>query len=405
MLRAAISLLAAIMLIATCHAVELQESVSVSAMHVTLIPGSSRVLVQEARQIDYAASEQSVAFAYGQARIAVDSVRISPPNGVTVEATHRPAGRDDCVIWDLAGRPVSPSPTRISYELEGLDWKLLYRLDFNPASTTGHSGTATVSAAIEVCNQSGLDLRATSLSLALNGAPDEGCSLRVAGGLRDLPTGWTKQWPVVTADGDSSIATDLAAHVQYVYAPQSYSSKVQRLLVLSESEQAPLPVPLLSLPEGPVDIYLHVTDQPGSVPDAIAIWRTTAARSGVPGGSQDSLTFELGPEPAIAVEDTTVALRKENVTFDARGQVAGMDVVEQHQMTVTNRADHDAELALYQEVLSKWKLDLTSPTPDGENAETDQRDRSQIRLWSGTLLRGETVTIEFTLTRPLGVGQ
>jgi len=141
------------------------------------------------------------------------------------------------------------------------------------------------------------------------------------------------------------------------------------------------------------------------VPDAIAIWRTTAARSGVPGGSQDSLTFELGPEPAIAVEDTTVALRKENVTFDARGQVAGMDVVEQHQMTVTNRADHDAELALYQEVLSKWKLDLTSPTPDGENAETDQRDRSQIRLWSGTLLRGETVTIEFTLTRPLGVGQ
>jgi len=214
MLRAAISLLAAIMLIATCHAVELQESVSVSAMHVTLIPGSSRVLVQEARQIDYAASEQSVAFAYGQARIAVDSVRISPPNGVTVEATHRPAGRDDCVIWDLAGRPVSPSPTRISYELEGLDWKLLYRLDFNPASTTGHSGTATVSAAIEVCNQSGLDLRATSLSLALNGAPDEGCSLRVAGGLRDLPTGWTKQWPVVTTDGASSIATDLAAHVQ-----------------------------------------------------------------------------------------------------------------------------------------------------------------------------------------------
>jgi hypothetical protein len=175
--------------------------------------------------------------------------------------------------------------------------------------------------------------------------------------------------------------------------------------VMTESQDSVRGLWLMGLPEGPMEVFLDAAaERSDLIPTATCAWRSlTDPRLDEIVGRHRAI--DLGPEPAISVDDRAMERRKQNTTFDSQGRVAGMDVIEKRLITVTNRVGRDVTLSLCHELLSKWNLQVTEPIPDLLREPADAREPTQAILWEGSLPRDETVVVHYTLTRPQGGDQ
>jgi len=363
-------------------------------MAITLTPGSSRALVRDIRGIDYSRQVKSVVFSYGQAKIIADSIQITPPLGLTVARTYRPAGKDNCLVWELKGDAQSPGPTVISYELEGLTWQPLYRLTYEQDREAPDRGGIKLQAEIAITNDSGLDLESASLLLALGGGEDTR-ELRVRDEGLDLPAGWSKQWPLVTAAGSACIYEAVPVHLRHVYDPRVYGKAVQKLLMIPAEPGSSQRLHLLSLPEGPMEVFFSGPgEMSDEVPAVVTKWRAQVGLEDA-AGTEAYMLLDVGAEADIVVEHSVLASRNDKLALDKLGRVSGMDIIEQHRLTVTNHTGADVAMAVYQELLGTWEIKpKPAAAPIGEDGKP--------LLWSGALAAGETQTLEFILIKHQG---
>ncbi len=394
MLRVAACALCGLALCVGSFAVELQQAACRTGMEITLTSGSPRALVRDIRGIDYSRQVKSVVFSYGQAKIIADSIQIAPPLGLTVARTYRPAGKDNCLVWELKGDAQGPGPTVISYELEGLKWQPLYRLTYEQDRSVPDRGGINLQAEIAITNDSGLDLESASLLLALGGGEDTR-ELRVRDQGLDLPTGWSKQWPLVTAAGSAYIYEAVPVHLRHVYDPRVYGKAVQKLLLIPAEPGSSQRLHLLSLPEGPMEVFFSGSgEMSDEVPAVVTTWRAQVGLEDA-AGTEAYMLLDVGAEADIVVAHSVLASRKDKLALDKLGRVSGMDIIEQHRLSVTNHTGADVEMAVYQELLGTWEI---KPKPAAVPVGAD----GQPLLWSGALAAGETQTLEFILIKHQG---
>ncbi len=375
---------------------EIQQTVARTAMEIALTPGSTRALVKDIRQVDYGRELSTVAFSYGQAKVSADSVQIVPPNGLSVKRSYRPAGKDNTLVWELEGRPQDNAPTVISYELDGIKWQPLYVLTYQQDAETPGRGSVSLQAEIEITNESGLEVESASFTVALVGSGENTSRLQVRGTALDLPPGWTKRWALVTATGSQYIQQNLLAQVRHVYDPSIYAQEVHRLVMI-EADPGSLPgLYLLSLPEGPLDIFLAGTGEAcDDLPAVVTTWRPRTEWKKV-GGPLDCVLVDAGADPGISVVDTVMALRKEKLAVDKVGRISGMDIVEEHKLTLMNNSPRDVTMAVYQRLLSNWEI---RPKPPAVKPPGDKKDAP---IWVGPLSATGTATLEFTIIKHQG---
>ncbi len=394
MLRATVCALCGLALCVGSFAVELQQAAGRAGMDITLTPGSSRALVRDLRGIDYSGQVKSVVLSYGEAKIVADSIQIAPPPGLTVARSYRPAGKDNCLVWELQGTAQSPGPTVISYGLEGLKWRPLYRLTYEQNRKVPDRGSINLQAEIAITNDSGLDLEAASFLLALGGGEDSR-ELRVRDEGLDLPAGWSKQWPLVTAAGSAYIYEAQPVHLRHVYDPRVYGKAVHKLLMIPAEPGSSQRLHLLSLPEAPMELFFPGPGETSNrVPAVVTKWRAQVGQEDA-AGTEAYMLLDVGVEPDIVVEHSVLASRKDRLALDKLGRVSGMDIIEQHRLTVTNHTGADVEMAVYQELLSTWEIKPKPPA--APIAEEDEP-----LLWSGPLAAGETRSLEFILIKHQG---
>jgi len=394
MLRAAMCALCGLVLAVSSFAVELQQTAWRTQMEITLTPGSARALVRELRAIDYSGQVKSVVFSYGQAKIAAESLQIRPPAGLTVTRSYRPADKDNCLVWELQGEAPNPGPTVISYELEGLKWQPRYRLGYQQDGEVPDRGSVNLQAEIAITNDSGLDLEAASLLVAL-GDGEDSRQLRARDEGLELPAGWSKQWPLVTAAGSANIYEVQPVYLRHVYDPRAHGNTVRKLLMIPGEPGSAERLHLLSLPAGPMEVFLLGPEQTvAGVPEVVTEWHAQIGLADA-AGTENYIVLDAGAETDIIVEHTILAVRKDRLALDKLGRVSGMDLIEEHRLTVTNYSGADVAMAVYQEFLTSWELKPKPPAVGIEEAE-------EPLLWSGPLAAGETQTLEFTLIKHQG---
>lgn len=402
----AVAVSGCIMLLFTTAAAELLQTVPHTGMQLVLLPGSARGEVLESCDIAYRRGRNAVSICYAGAKVAADSISLQPPDGVSVLRVDRPAGKPDTIVWEVDGGAQTRRQTAIRYTLDGLKWRLLYRMDYSPSAGDPARGTVALSAELELTNESGMDLEGCALSLDI-GSRDDGQALLVGGDTIDLPAGWTKCWtvglpdrPSCAADRAPAILQGLDAGVTYAYDPLRFGGAVHRLVQLAPPTQENVLLAALALPEGPLKLHLPGDEFAGELPVVTATWHPTP-------GTGDALTgpwveVDTGPETSIVVDDTLTALRRDKLNFDKTGRVAGFDIIENHRLRLVNYTGSPVTFAAFQEVASKWVLSGLAP-PLGEAAPADRGTAKPV--WSGTLQPGVETAVEFALTKHQGTNK
>ena len=388
-----------ILLLITTAAAELLQTIPTTGMQLVLLPGSTRGDVVQTCDIAYRRGCNLVNLCYSGAKVAPDSIALQPPDGLSVLRVDRPAGRADTVVWQVDGGAQTRQPTVIRYTLDGLKWRLLYRMDYSPAAGNPARGAVALSAELELTNESGMDLEGCALSLDM-GSRDDGQALLVGTDAIDLPAGWTKCWAVRTRDGASCILDGLEATVAYVYDPLRFKGAVQRLLQIAAPADEAALLAALALPEGALELYLPGDDFAAELPAATSTWRPTPAAGDARKGPW--VEIDTGPESSVMVKDTLAEFRRDKFALDKTGRVSGFDIVENHQLRFTNYTATPVAFTAFQEVATKWVLSGLTPAL-GESIPPDRGTAKPV--WSGTLQPGVETLVEFTITKHQGTNK
>lgn len=388
-----------ILLLITTAAAELLQTIPTTGMQLVLLPGSTRGDVVQTCDIAYRRGCNLVNLCYLGAKVTPDSIALQPPDGLSVLRVDRPAGRADTIVWQVDGGAQTRQPTVIRYTLDGLKWRLLYRMDYAPTTGDPARGIVALSAELELTNESGMDLEGCALSLDI-GSRDDGQALLVGGDTIDLPAGWTKCWAVRTRDGASCILDGLEASIAYVYDPLRFKGAVQRLLQIAAPADEAALLAALALPEGALELYLPGDDFAAELPAATSTWRPTPAAGDARKGPW--VEIDTGPESSVMVIDTLAEFRRDKFALDKTGRVSGFDIVENHQLRFTNYTATPVAFTAYQEVATKWALSGLAPAL-GESIPPDRGTAKPV--WSGTLQPGLETLVEFTITKHQGTNK
>lgn len=388
-----------ILLLITTAAAELLQTIPTTGMQLVLLPGSTRGDVVQTCDIAYRRGGNLVNLCYSGAKVAPDSIALQPPDGLSVLRVDRPAGRADTIVWQVDGGAQTRQPTVIRYTLDGLKWRLLYRMDYAPSAGNPARGAVALSAELELTNESGMDLEGCALSLDM-GSRDDGQALLVGTDAIDLPAGWTKCWAVRTRDGAPCILDGLEATVAYVYDPLRFKGAVQRLLQIAAPADEAALLAALALPEGALELYLPGDDFAAELPAATSTWRPTPAAGDARKGPW--VEIDTGPESSVMVKDTLAEFRRDKFALDKTGRVSGFDIVENHHLRFTNYTSTPVAFTAYQEVATKWALSGLTPAL-GESVPHDRGTAKPV--WSGTLQPGVETLVEFTITKHQGTNK
>ncbi len=395
----AIAVSGCILLLITTGAAELLQTIPTTGMQLVLLPNSTRGDVVQTCDIAYGRGRNLVNLCYSGAKVAPDSIALQPPDGVSVIRADRPAGRADTIVWQVDGGAQTRRPTVIRYTLDGLKWRLIYRMDYSPSAGDPARGTVALSAELELTNESGMDLEGCALSLDI-GARDDARALLVGGETIDLPAGWTRSWIVRTADADPCILDGLEAAIAYVYDPLRFKSAVQRLLQIAPPADGAALLAALALPEGALELYLPGSDFAGELPAATSTWRPTPGAADAAKGPW--VEIDTGPESSILVSDTLAEFRRDKFALDKTGRVSGFDIIENHRLRFTNYTAAPVAFSAYQEVATKWALSGLTPAL-GESVPPDRGTAKPV--WSGTLQPGVETLVRFTVTKHQGTNK
>jgi hypothetical protein len=388
-----------ILLLITTGAAELLQTIPTTGMELVLLPNSTRGDVVQTCDIAYGRGRNLVNLCYSGAKVAPDSIALQPPDGVSVIRADRPAGRADTIVWQVDGGAQTRRPTVIRYTLDGLKWRLIYRMDYSPSAGDPARGTVALSAELELTNESGMDLEGCALSLDM-GSRDDGQALLVGGDTIDLPAGWTKCWAVRTRGGDPCILDGLEATVAYVYDPLRFKGAVQRLLQIAAPADEAALLAALALPEGALELYLPGDDFATELPAATSTWRPTPGAADAAKGPW--VEIDTGPESSILVNDTLAEFRRDKFALDKTGRVSGSDIIENHHLRFTNYTATPVAFTAYQEVATKWALSGLTPAL-GESVPPDRGTAKPV--WSGTLQPGVETLVRFTVTKHQGTNK
>lgn len=387
-------------------AAELEATVPSGELEVLLRPGSSRALVRDIRSIEYSSEEQSVIFSYGAAKVVEETIRLLPPEGLTVARAFRPAGKTHCLVWKLEGDARPGAPTVLSYEVEDLKWRTCYRLKYEPDAKTANCGRSSIEADIEITNETGLDLMRAGFALRLD-ERDALSDLCVRGREVNLAMGWTRRWRLERRDGSGYVVANIPTDVWHVFDPRVYANDVHKLLLLTASPGSLERLWLQNLPEGELEVFLPGSgDAPSELPDVVTKWYAQEGLADLGGvEAKCRLQLDVGVEPAVRVEPTMLSVTKERVNFDRLGRVCGMDIVERHRLGLLNRTGEDVNIAMFQELLPKWELKVTQPEVAARSQADDEAEEKNAPLWSGVLGARMGGSVEFTLTKHQGTNE
>ncbi len=387
----------------TAVAAELQATVPSGELEVLLRPGSSRALVRDIRSIEYSSEEKSVVFSYGAAKVVEETIRLLPPEGLTVARAFRPAGKTHCLVWKLEGQARPGAPTVLSYEVEGLKWRTCYRLKYEPDPQTANCGRSSIEADIEITNETGLDLMKAGFALRLD-ERDALADLCVRGKEVNLAMGWTRRWRLERRGEPEYVVADIPTHVWHIYDPRVYAKDVHKLLLLMAPPGSPQRLWLEGLPGGELEVFLAgAGDVPSTLPDVVTSWRAQEGPADLGGVEAKCwLQLDAGVERAVRVEPTMLSVTKEKVNFDRLGRVCGMDIVERHRLEIFNRTAEDLNMAVFQELLPKWELEVTQPEAARSQADDEAEEKKNAPLWSSVLEARMSGSVEFTLTKHQG---
>ncbi len=390
----------------TGAAVELEATVPKGELEVLLRPGSSRALVRDIRSIDYSSDEKSVVFSYGDAKVVKETIRILPPEGLIVTRAFQPAGKAKCLVWKLQGTAQPGAPTVLSYELEGLNWRPLYRLKYEPDANAINCGRSSIEADIEITNETNLDLMKAGFAVRLNDS-DALSDLCVQSKKVNLAMGWTGRWPLEQRGGSEYVVADIPTHVWHIFDPRVYAGDVHKLMLMMAPLGSLRRLWLQSLPEGELQVFLPEADNVSdTLPDVVTSWRTQEGPADLGGVEAKSwLHLDVGVERAVQVEPTILSLTKEKVAFDRLGRVCGMDVVERHRLELFNRTAEKLNIAVFHELLPKWELEVTQPKVVARSQADDDEEEKNTPLWSGVLEAHTSGSVEFTLTKHQGTNE
>jgi len=395
-MQRAIALVFCLLIMTSAATAELQQTLTRTGMQVMLMPGSSQAEVSEICDIDYRRGLNSITICHTGAKVVADTMTLLPPDGLDVVRTARPPGKADTVVWEVDGGAGTTQPTEVRYTLDGIKWKLVYRMDYAPSSTDPMQGTVALCADVEVTNESGMDLTDCALSIQI-GARDEVETLTVGTDTVDVPAGWTRRWNASMADGGRGIIEGLPARISYVYDPLTFKGSVHKLLLLSRPDDEATLLRALKLPQSAMDIYLPTDGVEAELPSVSATWQPTAGTGEDVEGPW--LEIDAGAEASIVVESRLMGLKIDKLNLDKTGRVAGYDIIEARRIEITNYTGSAVAFAAYQEVASKWVLSGIKP----ELGEAPPAARGAAKpIWFGELEAGEPTTVEFTVTKHQG---
>ncbi len=395
----AIAVSACLSLIISISGAQLLQTIPQAGMQLVLSPGSTRGEVLQQCEIAYDRGRNTVTVSYANTKIAPDSITIHPPDGLAILRTDRPSGRPNTILWEIDGGAGTRRPTEIRYTLDGLTWRLLYRMDYVPSPANAAQGTVSLSAEVELTNESGMDLRDCALSIDI-GTRDDGQVLRVENRSIALPAGWTGRWALRSTDGTERVVRDLEADIAYIYDPLRFKSSVRRMLQISPPPDERALLAAMALPEGALDLYLPGDDLAHDVPTATATWHPTPGTGDAMAGPW--VEIDAGPEASIVVEDTLVALSRDKFNLDKTGRVSGFDIIENRRLSFTNYSGAPVMFTAYQEVATKWELKGLTPALE-QNAPADRGTAKPV--WTGRLPAGVETVAEFTLIKHQGTNK